>query len=111
MNQLVMDWIAALRSGEYRQTKGVLYKNGCYCATGILGLLCGMKPLDESGGGMVYEQDGRRIKRNSYLPAVVMNAIPTRVRVRIVPNVERRNDRGDTFVQIADYIEDQARAD
>ena len=110
MNQLVKDWIAALRSGEYRQTKGVLYKDGCYCATGILGLLCGMKPLDESDGGMVYEQDGRRIRRSSYLPAVVVNAISTRARARIVANVERLNDRGDTFAQIADYIEDQARA-
>ena len=107
MNRLVKDWIAALRSGKYRQTKGRLHEDGRYCATGVLGHLCGMKPLWEKiGGGMLYEQDGR-CRYPCYLPKAVMNA--TGLRRSVFWQVTRRNDGGHTFDEIADYIEEQAR--
>lgn len=37
MNQEIKDqWIAALRSGEYKQTRGNLYRCGRYCCLGVL---------------------------------------------------------------------------
>ncbi len=34
--QVKQDWIKALRSGEYKQTKTNLRKDDCYCAYGVL---------------------------------------------------------------------------
>ena len=34
-------WIAALRSGKYKQGFGYLKNQGCYCALGVLGVVCG----------------------------------------------------------------------
>ena len=75
MNQLVRDWIAALRSRKYRRTEGRLHADGCYCATGVLGLLCGMKPIgnERSGYAMLYDQH----RYSTYLPEAVIDATGT----------------------------------
>ena len=32
-------WVNALRSGEFKQGRGFLLKDGCYCALGVLSVL------------------------------------------------------------------------
>ena len=104
MNQLVKDWIAALRSGKYKQSKLFLRDaNGCYCATGVLCLVAGMKPRARVIGMIL---DGHSY--SSYLPTAVIDA--TGLRLSVFSQVTRLNDRGHTFNEIADYIEEQARA-
>lgn len=37
MNQEIKaKWVAALRSGEYKQTDGYLHRDGCFCVMGVL---------------------------------------------------------------------------
>lgn len=38
--QIAKDWAAALRSGEYEQGEGRLYRGGKYCCLGVLARLC-----------------------------------------------------------------------
>lgn len=35
MNENTKKWVAALRSGEYKQTQGRLQENDCYCCLGV----------------------------------------------------------------------------
>lgn len=44
--ELKSKWVAALRSGEYRQGKDALHKDGAYCCIGVL---CKVAGADMSG--------------------------------------------------------------
>lgn len=39
--EIGQNWIAALRSGNYKQGFGKLKGEDCYCALGVLGVICG----------------------------------------------------------------------
>ncbi|CAB4140973.1 hypothetical protein UFOVP401_47 [uncultured Caudovirales phage] len=45
-------WVAALRSGKYRQGSGHLRKDGCYCA---LGVLCDLFVQDREHEGVSWD--------------------------------------------------------
>jgi hypothetical protein len=97
------DWLTALRSGEYQQTKGTLKRGDSYCC---LGVLCEVLP-DVSWS------------RNDARPAMVIGgmaysstSIPPVLRERIgleeteMTYLIRMNDSyGAPFDGIADYIE------
>ena len=52
MNQRVKKlWVCALRSGEFKQGKGFLSKNGKYCALGVLSVLAMLE------GECTYSED------------------------------------------------------
>lgn len=96
-------WVAALRSGNYKQAQGVLYRpSEGYCC---LGLLCEV-------AGAQYEKhrsdwwpviDGERADRGNgdeYLSESRF-AIEAEVQERLA----KMNDDGRSFDEIADYIE------
>lgn len=41
--KLKAKWVAALRSGEYRQTTGCLKEGDCYCCLGVLAEVAGKR--------------------------------------------------------------------
>lgn len=64
MNKKIKEqWVKALRSGDYRQGRALLFANGCYCC---LGVLCDIAPvgrweedisLSTNTGAVFYEVD------------------------------------------------------
>ena len=58
-------WIAALRSGKYKQGKGALQRNESFCCLGVLCEVAGVHNFDHDGFGMTYEfSDGMKSKSN-----------------------------------------------
>lgn len=48
---LKQKWVDALKSGEFRQTTGVLAKDDCYCCLGVLCTVAGAQWTDYEGIG------------------------------------------------------------
>ena len=114
-------WVAALRSGEYKQTKGYLHNEEGYCCLGVLANLWAKeKGLEWKNSDGVYAMDGCEMQ----LPSGVVNwaGLPTDDPYVNTPegmNSEtgdlvrliELNDGGTldftslTFAQIADIIE------
>ena len=101
-------WVAALRSGEYKQAQGHLKDKVGYCC---LGVLCVISE-QETGFGITEnrkeakgdENIGRTIRQWADL------SIPDGAIVTIKGEAEfltAHNDSGRTFLQIADAIEGQ----
>lgn len=73
-------WVAALRSGKYRQSCGSLRKDDCYCA---LGVLCDLFVQDREHEGVawlsvlghyaVHYEEGQPTYSYDFLPQPVMN--------------------------------------
>lgn len=85
-------WVAALRSGEYKQGKTFLYNEheDCYCVMGVAGLVLGISKSTMSGGCITTSDRGfpQYLSFSSDASeAIVMN------------------DNGKSFSEIADYIE------
>ena len=94
MNEdIKIKWLAALRSGEYQQTKEALRAEGSFCC---LGVLCDIVEPDD------WEHDFHR-GRNSY-PADALLAEYGLTRSALEPYA-RMNDAGESFIAIADRIE------
>lgn len=86
------DWIAALRSGEWKQARGQLHKDGAYCC---LGVLC------EVAGIAHNDMDCLSDPVRGYGPLYVM--LGGRDRVDTLTN---KNDfERAPFAEIADWIE------
>jgi hypothetical protein len=92
-------WIAALRSGEYKQGQNMLcnrYDNS-YCCLGVAGAICGATP--GSMHGMLYFDPQSTNVPEGY-PAVLVAS--TNVRGTLM----KMNDTDDkSFLEIAEYIE------
>ena len=94
-------WIAALRSGKYKQGTGSLRKNDKFCC---LGVLCDI--VDSSkwelprseGTPIVYDS------RTSYLPEKIKNNL--NIEYRQQKDLAELNDEGKSFNEIADWIEE-----
>jgi hypothetical protein len=90
-------WVAALRSGKYRQGNGSLYShdfnnNRYYCCLGVLGVVCGYKT--------------GTLEHNSF-PDIHRNKFPRGFRgiTEINKKLATFNDNGKSFKWIASYIE------
>lgn len=100
-------WVAALRSGKYRQGRGVLNSDGKFCC---LGVLCEVLNIPSTMGDNAVFYGGQA----SFLPDSAMllsgltcpygAAITIRDRVQ---SLVTHNDSGVTFAEIADAIETQ----
>lgn len=90
-------WMAALRSGKFKQGKHFLHKSEEFCC---LGVLCEILEIDS------IKVVGKNIfhYRNSVtsLPADLDKEIFDTLDA---PHLMRMNDKGETFEVIADYIE------
>jgi len=110
MTQELKDkWVAALRSGKYKQTSGVLKRmesGACsYCCLGVLATLAGeeFEPFsddDFTGDFLLVRHPG---SAPGYLPADLLD---TTVGIHL----GNMNDHGKTFRQIASYIEKNVEA-
>lgn len=115
MTKTIKDkWLAALRSGEYQQTRGGLRDNVGYCC---LGVLCDLH-AKEAGKDWIAPVYGRYYKygeQEAYLPYTVMEWAGFNCMVSCNPQIQHGkdtslsslNDRGIPFTEIADVIEKQ----
>lgn len=97
-------WVAALRSGEYKQTRSLLKDSNGYCCLGVLCEIVGQEfSVDYNGG---YRCDGHQ----SSLPPKVreLSGLGTDFGDRpLAPahSLSAINDNGKAFSEIADIIE------
>lgn len=101
--ELKAKWVAALRSGEYRQGVGYLNAKDGFCC---LGVLC-----DISGEGQ-WEADPEVPECKRYLTDDAWNraTLPTKIekQQRIsshISDLMNMNDGGKSFTEIADFIQ------
>ncbi len=112
MNKVAQAWVAALRSGEYKQTKGNLKNNNKFCCLGVMCDLQGREwHVDEWMDGMRIKtyhvngksRDGSTERFNEFPPPAAMETVGlTRDQAGILADM---NDSGATFKQIAKEIE------
>jgi hypothetical protein len=106
-------WVAALRSGDYKQGTGVLHKADAYCC---LGVLCDLH-IKEFGGAwerMEYAEEHAYMDHSALLPPAVCDWAgisgeddETRRNpcAQSYKPLSSQNDSGSTFPKIADLIE------
>lgn len=100
MNTFAKEWVAALRSGKYRQTRAYLRTNEGFCC---LGVACDLMAPEtwETISGSVYSFRGN----DANLPKEVAR------KLNLTYEAEDRltvlnDDKAYTFNRIADYIEE-----
>ena len=101
-------WVEALRSGEYRQTSGVLRDRDGFCC---LGVLCDLSKTGEwvkDGGDWRYE--GLHSSDVATLPKPVQQLVGLRTNFGRINgsqghNLSEMNDIEYSFASIADVIE------
>lgn len=105
-------WIAALRSGQFKQDKGMLRSpvTGGYCCLGVLCHATGHM-TDDDGYARTEDDDGHEVACSMELPA----ALATRFGITDTTEIEliSMNDgtggyvgKPKSFAEIADYIEE-----
>lgn len=71
MKKAIMEkWVAALESGEYRQTKGTLRKSGAFCC---LGVLCNLHAQEHPEIAAEEKYKGYYLGEEEFLPSEVMD--------------------------------------
>lgn len=114
MNQEIKNkWVAALRSGDYRQGKNALRKGEYHCCLGVLCEIAVAEGVVQQGidhhGDSLYGPD----EEYSFLPREVIKWSGFEVRNPYVEyegdthSLAGLNDKGKTFSEIADIIEAQ----
>lgn len=95
--KLKADWVKTLRSGEYKQGQVQLQDGEYFCCLGVLCKVAGLK-ISEGGGGVVISGED-------------MDYQPLREMLGLIhdrdacASLYQKNDSGETFSVIADYIE------
>ena len=119
MNQEIKTkWVAALRSGDYKQGTDYLKKDDCYCC---LGVLCEISKL-ETGFGIDENKIENKMKNNTGNEIdgnkTIANTIQDWAGLKCksggfvliggeIISLAQHNDKGRTFLEIADAIEAQ----
>lgn len=99
-------WVAALRSGEYKQAFGRLRDGDLFCC---LGVLCDIHAKETEEGW--WDDRGYYGREREVLPTDVCEwaRIPAKAGHNVALDEDRclsaMNDQGDTFAEIADIIE------
>lgn len=112
MNDVVKKWVAALRSGEYKQTKKFLHTRYAgedrFCCLGVLCDLAvkeGIIPSPSKSDRYHNSYDHER----AYLPDSVMEWVKINESTgeydAVGGNLSGLNDKGKSFSEIADIIE------
>lgn len=94
-------WLAALRSGEYRQGKEVLMANGCYCALGVACKVAGIDDEKIYGWSLTNPMN---IPQVELLPQELIYTSPSGDG-SLDDEISYMNDRGKSLPEIADWIE------
>lgn len=106
--ELRAEWLAALRSGEYKQAQGHLKEDGGYCCLGVLCEIAGI--MDDDGCAVygVYSDTFTSLPFEfaEYMGMARDGAAADRDGVKFLPSLICLNDdRQMSFEQIADAIE------
>lgn len=117
LNKNAKKWVAALRSGKYKQTRHVLRDGDRMCCLGVACDLYGKEfgiEWESADGGFYF------LERENILPSEVSEWIGcaspgTNMRDARLPSEDKNydtqlcaiNDRGATFAEIADIIESE----
>lgn len=102
--ELKQKWVEVLRSGNYKQTNGWLRDDAGYCC---LGVLCDI--VDSEGWGEidsigVIPYIYNVFEADELLPDEMIEEI--NLDRNVMCTLAGMNDNGDSFEQIADYIEE-----
>ena len=115
----VAQWVAALRSGGYPQTKNHLRTDKGFCCLGVACDLAAIPFAMSSSDIYLYtfELDGLITYKGMHLPQSVLVDLDLEARHNgyesksLVDTIVVMNDRGSTFSEIADLIEKYLPAD
>lgn len=113
-------WIAALRSGKYKQAQGVLKSDTGFCCLGVACDLADpqtwrrMEHYDEETGqsfecddAWVTAAGNDELPDKPDLPEEVFKALDEdRGDFRVMDKLAEMNDHGKTFAELADWIEE-----
>lgn len=109
--QIKQNWVKALRSGEYNQAKGALYKpyidgdgNDGYCCLGVLAQVdpnIEFQYDEEAEAWYVQSLEYQEFLPNDFMDLVGLNP-------DFSDDLAHHNDKGFTFDEIADLIEQEA---
>jgi hypothetical protein len=121
VNANAQKWVDALRSGEFEQAKGALYKNGGYCCLGVACEVALRDGLDLEVEEFSLPTENGLSNHKTYagseslLPAEVMRwlglrpsvppNIPLPTPARELQSLVYLNDKGWSLEEIADLIE------
>lgn len=112
------EWTAALRSGEYKQTNGFLHRRGGFCC---LGVACDLwnketgkgewKPFSDCRDFVIQdERYALEDRYSAFPPNEVTNWLGVPYTEGYRPpsflTLANMNDSGKTFLEIADWIEE-----
>ena len=101
--EVIKRWVAALRSGEYKQARHALKTDTGFCC---LGVLCDLAAKDGGSQWALRSPDYYTYMGNSgVLPPVFRRFLGRGVNEN---KLVRMNDEGTSFDIIADYIEREA---
>ncbi len=106
MNDNAKKWVAALRSGEFQQTKGVLRSPEGYCC---LGVACEVYRRETGAGEW---DDSNQFQGHGDVPPIEVQRWLGLKRANGAMDddslcLTERNDDGDSFAQIAAVIESE----
>lgn len=101
-------WVAALRSGEYKQATGRLRSDDGFCCLGVLCDLHSKETGEGWGPAYTYSGESATLDRR----VVAWASMPYRLGATVqiddsVRALTEHNDEGKTFAQIAKAIEEQ----
>lgn len=101
-------WIAALRSGDYRQVQGYLHNEGGFCCLGVLCDLAAVPftegPSDDTDGLVRFYDFGARHRNEEMICGDMREGLKTGFS-DLALELAEMNDHGRSFAEIADWIE------
>lgn len=92
-------WVAALRSGKYKQGTGYLQQNGRFCCLGVLNDIQN-NPCNKRHGAIMYDSPSRVAAAHVNTEWLQSQGLE----VKDVVTLMNMNDDGATFDVIADWI-------
>ncbi len=99
----IKKWVEVLKSGKYEQGKGTLEANGKFCC---LGVACDLFiPKDKQMRGKKGHLVGMLPHDQDYAPDW-LHSVNADIRVGYGTSLSTMNDRGESFIEIANIIED-----
>jgi hypothetical protein len=102
-------WIAALRSGRYKQVTGRLRRENGHCCLGVLCDILNPDGWEEINNGYSFQYQG--ICSSAELPDNIppllgLESINTNIYLKDISLIALNDHKGYSFKQIADYIEE-----
>jgi hypothetical protein len=114
MNQKIKaKWVAALRSGKYKQGKNFLKLRDEFCCLGVLCDISGLAEWEHRGKSYSSIMPGIYISSDTVLPSVVakwagiVNIGMKGSDKKVIGKLMTMNDNGKTFTEIAAVIQEK----